>query len=158
MTIREYRQELSTQIERLSTDLKNPISREQITGLRVALNLSEKLYDTYSYNGNNELKLMTNRQLAEVLAKGYGQVKLVSDEEDDCDEFCSSYETVWSYFEEEGADDNDMVPNNVRIRRWGSDKWILPIFEIYENFTQSLPYPFYTNNDTSSNSGKEVIY
>lgn len=151
MTIKEYRQELSTQIERLSTDLKNPISREQITGLRVALNLSEKLYDTYSYNGNNDLKLMTNRQLAEILAKSYGQVKILDPND------CSAIETVWAYFEEEGADDNDMVPDNVRIRRWGSDEWSSPTFEIYEDFTQSLPYPFHTE-DTSSNSKKKVVY
>lgn len=153
MTIKEYRQELSTQIERLSTDLKNPISREQIAGLRVALNLSEKLYDTYGYKLSNHVILyMTNRQLAEVLAKGYGQVKIVDSND------CSAIETVWAYFEEEGADDNDEVPNNVRIRRWGSDKWEVPTFEIYEDFIQSLPYPFYTDNDTSSNSGKEVIF
>lgn len=153
MTIKEYRQELSTQIERLSTDLKNPISREQITGLRVALNLSEKLYDTYSYKGNNELKLMTNRQLAEVLAKGYGQVKMLELDPNDY----SAIETAWIYFEEEGSDDNGMVPDDVRIRRWGSDKWLEPTFEIYEDFTQSLPYPFYTE-DTSSNSKKKVVY
>ena len=152
MTIKEYRQELSTQIERLSTDLKNPISKEQITGLRVAFNLSEKLYDTYGYNSSNPTVLyMTNRQLAEVLAKGYGQVKILDSND------CSAIETVWAYFEEEGADDNDEVPDNVRIRRWGSDKWTSPTFEIYEDFTQSLPYPFYTE-DTGSNSKKKVDY
>ena len=154
MTISEYRQELSTQIERLSTDLKNPISREQITGLRVALNLSEKLYDTYSYNGNNDLKLMTNRQLAEVLAKGYGQVYVLPTDQDGD---YATFETHWTYFDEEGSDDNDMVPDDVRIRRWGSDKWTLPTFETYEDFTQSLPYPLYTE-DTSSNSKKKVVY
>ena len=133
MTIREYRKELATQINRLSSDLKNPISREQITGLNVALALSEKLYDTYPYETIQPLtELMSYRQLAELLSRGYGQVKVLSEIED-----YNTIETQWSYWENQ--DENDPVADNIRIRQWGSDHWAKPIKAIYDKYFEMVP-------------------
>ena len=132
MTIKEYRDELAVQISRLSSDLKNPISREQITGLNVALVLSEKLYETYPYGLTQSLtELMSNRQVAELLSRGYGQIKVISDIED-----YDAIETQWSYWENE--DENMPVADNIRIRQWGSDHWARPVKAIYDKYFEMV--------------------
>lgn len=133
MTIKEYRDELATQISRLSSDLKNPISREQITGLNIALVLSEKLYDTYLYETTQSLtELMSNRQLAELLSRGYGQAKAIYDIEDG-----DVIETQWSYWD--NKDENMPVADNIRIRQWGSDHWAKPVKAIYDKYFEMVP-------------------
>lgn len=69
-------------------------------------------------------QLMSHRQLAEWLAKGYGELrlgKLVSDS--------SSY-----YLDEE--DDPVKEEKDYLIRRWGSDEWILPTVDVYREDCQ----------------------
>lgn len=69
-------------------------------------------------------KLMTNRQLAELLAKGYGQreggSKIIS--------------TTFSY---EKGDEDDPVSVMRKIRPWGSNEWLDPTVDIYEEFMNS---------------------
>lgn len=150
MTVLQFRNMLAEEMNKAFDN------KERLKAFEIAYDLSEKLYDTYDVNPSNVKKpYMTNRQLAEILAKSYGQVKLLPYEKDKENYF--SFETVWVYFGEENGGDDGQVPDNVVIRRWGTDNWIEPTVEVYEEFTQSLPYPFYTE-DTSSNSKKKVIY
>lgn len=69
--------------------------------------------------------LMTNRQLAEWLAKGNGERKLI-------DETTVSSERI--YFDEE---ENQPVREDMVIRSWGSDEWVEPTLEIYERDCKS---------------------
>lgn len=159
MTIVQFRNMLAQEIDELSCRESDALMpKERIKGLQIAYNLAEKLYETYGGNpANVKQPYMTNRQLAEILAKSYGQVMFLPYDDYNDENFSSSFETVWPYFDEKNDDDNREVPENVRIRRWGSDNWVEPTVEVYEEFTQGLPYPFYTE-DTSSNSKKKVIY
>lgn len=67
-----------------------------------------------------EPQLMTNRQLAEWLARGNGE----------CTGKDSSLAlTKYNYFK---SGQNDPVPYSFRIRTWDSEEWILPTVDIYE--------------------------
>lgn len=80
----------------------------------------------YDYRIKEESKpvLMTQRQLTELLAKGYG-------------EFMADYELKTevypTYFYSKCHGDKP-VADNVRIRPWGSDEWIRPTVDVYEGF------------------------
>lgn len=67
-------------------------------------------------------KRMTNRQLAEWLARGNGQYMLV--------------EKIppMTYFQYDYADEDDEVDAGYDfvIRSWGSDEWVKPTVDIYE--------------------------
>lgn len=63
-------------------------------------------------------RLLTNRQLAMWLAKGYGECSM--DEEADVNE---PYGTDFMYDEEEK---NDPVRARVRVRKWDEDDWHIP--------------------------------
>lgn len=64
---------------------------------------------------------MTNRQLAEWLAKKNGE-RTYADEN-------SSIFIYWTYSKDE---ENKAVPDDIRIRYWGSDEWVVPTLDIYE--------------------------
>lgn len=67
-----------------------------------------------------EPKLMTNRHLAEWLAKGNGERKLREDE---------PVSNALIYYED---DENLPVGEDVVIRPWDSDEWVKPTVDIYE--------------------------
>ena len=67
-----------------------------------------------------EPKLMTNRQLAEWLARGFGERKLREDD---------PVGNALIYYED---DENLPVGEDMVIRHWGSDEWVKPTFDIYE--------------------------
>lgn len=142
MTIKEYRQELSSQMDSLLMS-KGHFDTQIREGLRIALNLSEKLYDDYPYDCEEKAEnYMTNRQLAMLLAKGYGQVSVLPTDQDGD---YATFETHWTYFDEEGGRDNDRVSSNVRVREFGTQKWVEPTVEVFEGYMGRLPYPFYVN-------------
>ena len=64
-----------------------------------------------------ESNLMTHRQLAEWLARGYGQTKWNDD---------------YIYTDLYYKNDWDDIQTKALIRPWGSDKWIKPTVDIYE--------------------------
>ncbi len=64
-------------------------------------------------------RLMTNRQLACWVTKGNGEYRY--------GEGC----TVFSYHSYDPFDEKKPVRDIVRIRRWGSDEWILPTVDVY---------------------------
>lgn len=63
---------------------------------------------------------MTNRELAEWVAKGNGEVKHTGEWNITVDHF-------HNYFT---CDENEEVNDNVSIREWGSDKWKEPLIEV----------------------------
>lgn len=65
-------------------------------------------------------KRMTNRQIAEWLARGKGEYS-----RDDCDSAYAEY----SYYKSER---NNEVDSGMKIRSWGSEEWIEPTVDIYE--------------------------
>lgn len=69
-------------------------------------------------------RMMTQRQLCELLAKGYGEF-MVEDE--------TETEVYPTYFYSKGNGDNP-VADTVRIRPWGGDEWIRPTVDVYEGF------------------------
>ena len=73
-----------------------------------------------------EPALMTNRQLAEWLAKGNGQMKF---EEPFA---CTKEPYAYPYHIYNLEKENDAVKGFVRIIRWGSDEWVVPTVDIYE--------------------------
>ena len=123
MTIEEFREVLSTNIDFLKgkSDL-------ECKALERIFALSDELLKTY---GPTKPSYMTHLQLAELLSLGYGQVR------DDSPAKDNLIMTSWTYF----ADNEDEeVPETVRIRQWGSDKWVEPTADVYEEFVQNLPY------------------
>lgn len=70
-----------------------------------------------------EPRLMTNRELAEWLAKGNGQLKYTVDD--------SNTMAVARFNYNLTDEDNDVSPI-IRIRPWGNDEWIKPTYDIYE--------------------------
>lgn len=74
----------------------------------------------------DEPKRMTNRQLAEWLAKGNGQMK-----------YTGTIHIHYSYYGELEDGDNEEAPKGTFIRPWGSDEWIVPTLEIYERDCKS---------------------
>ena len=123
-SLRDCRKDVAGLIEAAKKEPKDEKSQAYIDGLTMAFNhiravdVEEVEEDTY----------MTNRQLAELLAQGYGQVKLV-DDEDDIETYIDSY---WTYGYNE--DDNDLVPSNAYIRKWGEDRWTKALLSIYTGF------------------------
>lgn len=70
---------------------------------------------------------MTNRELSELLAKGYGEWRY--DDGDEC-------HTTYEYSEDE---QNNLVDEDVVIRAWREVDWKSPIKDIYnENILSSL--------------------
>ena len=127
-SLRECRKDVAGLIEAAKKEPQDEKCRAYIDGLTMAFNYIRAV-DTED-NSKTEKKYMTSRQLAELLAKGYGQVKLINDE-DDIETYIDTY---WTYGYPE-ADDDDLVPNNVRIRKWGEDKWTEALLSIYTDFT-----------------------
>ena len=122
MTITEYRNILFDKIGKTGGGVAE--------GLKEALELSESLYDSYDNEGNY-VPYMTNRELAEMLAKGYGQVTLIAlDDEYGIKHDDVVIKTQWSYFDKD--EDYLEVPRNVRIRQWGSEVWNEPLASIYK--------------------------
>ena len=80
---------------------------------------SSRFYSQFIREVIEEPVLMTNRQLAEWLAKGNGQFKY--DEP-----------LIRLYHEYGTIHENEEVNNNIRIRPWDSDEWVVPTVDIYE--------------------------
>lgn len=73
--------------------------------------------------------LMTNRQLSEWLARGFGERVL------DGEAFkCEVSHSLYDYFVEEG---NKPIKRDILIRHWGSDEWVKPTVDIYERDCKS---------------------
>lgn len=72
-------------------------------------------------------RLMTHRQCAELLAKGYGECAFVHNDEPLC-AIAFGYNYSAPY-------ENAAVPEGLRVRAWGSDVWYKPTVGIYEAFT-----------------------
>ena len=70
-------------------------------------------------------KPMTYRQLAELMAKGYGENLFVYR-----DGSPSVIETTFDYL----SGENNPVSDRRMIRAWGSDEWIEPTVDIYEEY------------------------
>ncbi len=68
-----------------------------------------------------EIERMTNRQLSELIAKGYGEWKF------------NSSPTIFAYNHYLEPYDDDIV-DEVLVRPWGSEKWIRPTVDIYNGF------------------------
>ena len=66
--------------------------------------------------------LMTNRQLAEWLAKGNGEMSLKK----------GMGIGAYARHEYEKKKANDSVPDDILIRPWDSDEWVVPSVDIYE--------------------------
>ena len=65
--------------------------------------------------------LMTNRQLAEWIARGNGQYRYAAHIDDHYLVFVTYKHT-----------ENSPVPDDITIRSWGSDEWVRPTVDIYE--------------------------
>lgn len=85
-------------------------------------NFGEWDYRVKPENEGTKAERMTNRQLAELMAKGYGEwiggpVRLPC--------------TMYSYpLSREGSD----VDDDMRVRPWGSAEWTIPTVDIYNDF------------------------
>lgn len=65
-------------------------------------------------------KRMTNRQIAEWLARGNGEYSR---------DACTRAHAEYSYYKSER---NNEVDSDMKIRPWGSEEWIEPTVDIYE--------------------------
>lgn len=65
-------------------------------------------------------ELMTNRQLAEWCAKGNGEYVY------------EGVEPVYTNFAYYTPDENNPVTDDIRIRSWDSEEWVIPTVDIYE--------------------------
>ena len=65
-------------------------------------------------------EIMTNRQLAEWLARGNGEYTYINS---------GLACTYYGYFK---STQNDHVSDNLRIRSWDSEEWVMPTVDIYE--------------------------
>lgn len=74
-------------------------------------------------------KFMTCLQLAELLAKGYGQTAYFYRD--------GTAGPVGSSFEYEKDNEEDSISVMRKIRPWGSDEWLDPTVDIYEEFMNS---------------------
>lgn len=83
------------------------------------------LFD-YRIKPDEPKKPMTFRQLAELLAKGYGQTTYFYSD--------GTARLVGSSFEYEKDNEEDSVSVMRKIRPWGSDEWLDPTVDIYEEF------------------------
>lgn len=134
MTITEYRNILFEKIDKTEGGVAK--------GLEEALELSESLYD--SYDEENYALYMTNGELAEMLAKGYGQVTLIGldYEEYGTEHNDASIDTYWSYSNNE---DDKEVPENVRVRAWRSGVWTEPTTSLYNSWKMGTLVSFEEN-------------
>ena len=66
--------------------------------------------------------LMTNRQLSELLAKGYGQVCY------------KPFESASIVYAVPISEENEEVSETVSVRPWSSDQWLKPTVDIYEEY------------------------
>lgn len=75
----------------------------------------------YPYgDGKSEDSLMTHRQFAEWMTKGFGQWKL------------SHNKLIHCCLANYGSDEEDKcISEDVVIRRWDSDEWITPTLSVY---------------------------
>lgn len=76
---------------------------------------------------NDKDRLMTHRQLAEVLAKGYGECAFIYD-----GKAKGSIAFGYNY---SAPYENTAVAEELMVRAWGSDVWCRPTVGIYESFT-----------------------
>lgn len=67
--------------------------------------------------------MMTNRQLAELLAKGYGQAQYSNG---------SYIWTAWNYSPDD--EDDEQVDEHTVVRRWGERDWRKATVDIYRDF------------------------
>ena len=91
--------------------------------------------------------LMSNRQVSELLAKRYGECTFLYD-----DETISRIGTSLSY-----AKGNEDLPvhTNLRIRPWGSDEWLEPTVDIYEEYVAQWNRTFGQDGDAYGYSDYE---
>lgn len=80
---------------------------------------SVRWYLLYPYEEPPE-KRMTNRQIAEWLARGNGEYSR--------DAYDRAY-AEYSYFKSES---NNEVDSDMKIRSWDSEEWVEPMVDIYE--------------------------
>lgn len=102
-----------------------------LDGLRMAFN-HIKCINCYSHDTAEfvEHPRMTNRQLAELLAKGYGQKSTINNE------VANLITSFYDYYDDGGMDDVE-VDKDVRIRAWGSDDWEIPYEDVYYKFLEA---------------------
>ena len=74
-----------------------------------------------------EEPLMANRQLAEWLAKGNGQMVLVNEKEQ-----IDSLDFIYTHYNFREREGREFVGQNTRIRSWDSNEWVMPTINIYE--------------------------
>lgn len=76
-----------------------------------------------------EPTLMTNRQLSEWLARGFGEIQLAGGESKN--RICHTFNEYYV------MNENKPVFEMYRIRSWDSDEWVVPTVDIYERDCKS---------------------
>lgn len=74
-------------------------------------------WETKEYRVAPDPPRMTNKQLAHWLSLGFGQM--------------NNGKSCFVYYTYIFGQDNEKVPENIRIRSWKSDRWVIPSEEIY---------------------------
>lgn len=69
-----------------------------------------------------ESRLMTNRELSELLAKGYGQLVF------------EPSSNAYSSIAHSGGNEGKQMKQSAKIRSWDSTEWIKPTIDIYNKF------------------------
>lgn len=67
-----------------------------------------------------EPQIMTNRQLSEWCGKRNGEIT------------CTNSSQVFSYYVYLKDAENKQIPDDIRIRSWDFEEWVLPTVDIYE--------------------------
>lgn len=67
-----------------------------------------------------ETQIMTNRQLSEWCGKRNGEIT------------CTNSSQVFSYYVYLKDAENKQIPDDIRIRPWDSNEWVIPTVDIYE--------------------------
>lgn len=129
----------------LATDLlyrlENPTEKHPMVGIfkgfadeeGVPFNVALSKVDLCAYQfireviDEEEKSLMANRQLAEWLARGFGQMVLVNEKEQ-----VDSLDFIFTHYNFREREGGDLVGQNIRIRSWDSNEWIVPTIDIYE--------------------------
>lgn len=75
----------------------------------------------------DELALMTNRQLSEWLARGNGHMAFANKKGQ-----INPLEFIFTYYDIREKEGDKFVSQDICIRPWGSHDWIVPTVEIYE--------------------------
>lgn len=101
------------------------IEPEILTGIDDELDFIFKAGDYYGFQFIREVieeepQIMTNRQLSEWCGKRKGEYTYLD------------YNHVFSAFEYRKDAENKPVYNDLRIRPWDSEEWVLPTVDIYE--------------------------